>query len=163
MTPAQADRYLDEQRDSAALVGLHANEVPGSVAAMTDYFAAVAPDLAATEDSDVIYRFLHAPPVRPVLRLAVPVYRALVGHLAYSLLPDWALRRYGKPAYSPQAATRLLRTLRRCALGVPARLRWSRPRPYALRAIDRLGRAATPSIRLLPSGEGLRARPPGTE
>jgi uncharacterized protein (DUF2236 family) len=54
LTPAQADRYLDEQRDNATLVGLHADEVPGSVAAMTGYFAAIAPELAATADSDVI-------------------------------------------------------------------------------------------------------------
>jgi uncharacterized protein (DUF2236 family) len=150
LASANADRYLDEQRRTATLVGLHADEVPGSVAAMTDYFAAIRPELRGTADSDVIYRFLHGPAVPAVLRPGVPVYRVLVGHLAYSLLPDWAIRLYGRPAYPPDMAARLLRTLRRCALGVPARLRWAKPQPHALRAIDRLGRAAKPSIRLLP-------------
>jgi uncharacterized protein (DUF2236 family) len=150
LTPANADRYLDEQRRTATLVGLHADEVPGSVDAMTDYFAAIRPGLRRTADSDVIYEFLHGPPVGPVLRAGVPVYRALVGHLAYSLLPDWAIHLYGRPAYPPAVATRLLRALRRCALAVPARLRWARPQPHALRAIERLGREVTPSVRLLP-------------
>jgi uncharacterized protein (DUF2236 family) len=163
LTDAQADTYLDEQRRSATLVGLHADEIPGSVAAMLDYFAAVRPSLVRTAESDVIYQFLHRPPVAAVLRPGVPVYRGLVGHLAYSLLPGWAVEAYDRPAYRPSAATLLLRSLRTAALGVPARLRWARPEPHALRAIDRLGRAATPSVRLLPPGQpGVRARPPGT-
>ena len=35
----------------------------------------------------------------------------------------------------------MLRTFRRAALGVPTRLRWGKPEPYALDAIKRLGDA----------------------
>lgn len=152
LTDSQADRYLDEQRGAATLVGLHADEVPGSRADMAAYVASVRPELARTADSDVIHRFLHSPPLAPLLRPGVPVYRALAGHLAFSLLPDWALGVYGLPAYPRPAATALLRSLRLAALGVPRRVRWGHPRPYALRAIDRLGRAATPSPRKMPPG-----------
>lgn len=150
LTDRQADRYLDEQRRAATLVGLSADEVPGSRATMREYFAAIRPELRRTAESDVIYRFLHRPPITGPLRAGLPVYSALVGHLAYSVLPDWAIRRHGHPAYAGPAATALLRTLRAAALTVPTRIRWGKPEPYALRAIARLGPAATPSVRRLP-------------
>jgi uncharacterized protein (DUF2236 family) len=152
LTDRQADRYLDEQRQSATLVGLSAGEVPGSRAAMIEYFAGIRPELARTAESDVIYRFLHAPPVPIALRPGVPVYRALIGHLAYSLLPGWAIRLHGRPGYPGAVATLMLRTLRLGALAVPTAVRWGKPEPYALRAIERLGPAATPSVRRLPPG-----------
>ncbi len=68
LTDAQADRYLDEQRCSATLVGLRADEVPGSRAEMIRYFADIRPELAHTAESDVIYRFPHRPPVPMALR-----------------------------------------------------------------------------------------------
>ncbi|HEX4725030.1 MAG TPA: oxygenase MpaB family protein [Pseudonocardiaceae bacterium] len=151
LTDRQADRYLDEQRGSATLVGLAADEVPGSRAAMREYFAGIRPELARTPESDVIYRFLHRPPVARALRPGLPVYSALIGHLAYSVLPDWAIRLHGRPGYPAPAATTMLRTIRLAALAVPTRVRWGRPEPYALRAIERLGRAATPSVRRLPT------------
>ncbi|HEY3611394.1 MAG TPA: oxygenase MpaB family protein [Pseudonocardiaceae bacterium] len=151
LTDAQADRYLGEQRETATLVGLRADEVPGSRAEMTRYFADIRPELARTDESDVIYRFLHRPPVPVALRPGRPAYTALIGHLAYSLLPGWAQRLHGRTAYPAPAATVLLRTFRLAALGVPTRLRWGKPEPYALEAIERLGPAATPSVRRLPA------------
>jgi uncharacterized protein (DUF2236 family) len=150
LTDAQADRYLDEQRQTATLVGLHADEVPGSRAEMTDYFDAIRPELARTDESDIIYRFLRRPPVPTVLWPGLPVYTTLIAHLAYSLLPGWATRLHGRPAYPAPAATVMLRTFRLGALSVPTALRWGNPEPYALQAIKRLGRAATPSVRRLP-------------
>jgi uncharacterized protein (DUF2236 family) len=151
LTDAQADRYLDEQRQTATLVGLRADEVPGSRATMTRYFADIRPELARTDESDIIYRFLHRPPVPVALRPGRPAYTTLIGHLAYSVLPGWARRLHGRAGYPDQVATLMLRTFRRAALGVPTRLRWGKPEPYALDAIERLGRSATPSVRRLPA------------
>src|SRR5215510_3547964 len=91
-----SDLYLDEQRRSAALVGLDPAEVPGSVAEMSRYLAAMRPELARTEDADVIYRFLHRPPVSGAMALGMRVYEPVVGHLGYSLLPSWAVGLYGR-------------------------------------------------------------------
>jgi uncharacterized protein (DUF2236 family) len=150
LTDRQADRYLDEQRQTATLVGLHAADVPGSRAAMRDYFNDIRPELARTEDSDIVYRFLHRPPLRVPLLLGRPVYTGLVGHLAYSLLPPWAIELHGRAGYPRDGATMLLHTLRGIALAIPHWVRWGNPEPYALQAIARLGRSATPSVRRLP-------------
>nr|BFE83386.1 hypothetical protein GCM10020093_059870 [Planobispora longispora] len=48
LTDRQADRYLAEQRRSATYVGLHAEDVPGSLAEMDDYFARARPRLKVT-------------------------------------------------------------------------------------------------------------------
>lgn len=151
LTDAQADRYLDEQRGTATLVGLSAEDVPGSRAEMADYFAALRPRLRRTDDSDVIYRFLHHPPTPPWLRLGLPAYTALIGHLAYSLQPDWAIELHERPGYEPAGATALLRGLRSAGRTVPKWLRWGKPQPHALDAIERLGRQATPSPARLPA------------
>ncbi|HEY0806578.1 MAG TPA: hypothetical protein VGD84_16010 [Pseudonocardiaceae bacterium] len=37
-------------------------------------------------------------------------------------------------------------------LAFPTAVRWGKPETYALRAIERLGPAATPSVRRLPPG-----------
>ncbi|HWC80635.1 MAG TPA: oxygenase MpaB family protein [Pseudonocardiaceae bacterium] len=150
LTGGQADRYLDEQRQTAALVGLDADQVPGSRAEMGEYFAAVRPDLHAAADAEVIYQFLHNPPVAPLLRPGVPFYTAAIGHLAYSLLPRWAIELYGHPGYEPTGATALLRTLRLTVLRLPELLLARRGQPPIKAAIARLGPWATPSARNLP-------------
>jgi uncharacterized protein (DUF2236 family) len=150
MTNAQADRYLDEQRRTATLVGLHAEDVPGSQAQMRAYFADMRPELARTPASDIVYRFLHRPPLKFPLVLGRPVYQTLFGHLAYSLLPNWAIDLHGRDPYPREGAVALLRTLRRTAFGVPRAVRWGKPEPYAFEAIARLGSWATPSVRRLP-------------
>jgi hypothetical protein len=118
---------------------------------MTRYFADIRPELARTDESDIIYRFLHRPPVPVALLPGRPAYTTLIGHLAYSVLPGWAQRLHGRAGYPDPVATLMLRTFRRAALGVPTRLRWGKPEPYALDAIERLGRSATPSVRRLPA------------
>jgi len=150
LTDAQADRYLDEQRQTAALVGLAADEVPGSRAAMARYFRSVLPELRRTADTEVIYRFLHHPPLAWPLRPGIPVYTATIAHLAYSLLPDWAIGLYGRPAYDRDGATALLRLVRRTVLRLPELvLSGQRPTPIQA-AIQRLGPGAAPSPDRLP-------------
>ncbi|MFD7652949.1 oxygenase MpaB family protein [Actinosynnema sp. NPDC059797] len=151
LTDAQVDRYYDEQRRAAALVGLHEDEVPGSARAMADYFADVLPRLRRTEDSEVVHRFLLRPPLTGPLRLGLGAYEPLLGRLAYSLLPPWAVALHGHRPYPEQVATSLLRAIRATALLVPAPIRWSVPEGHVNAAVRRLGRAAAPSRALLPS------------
>jgi uncharacterized protein (DUF2236 family) len=152
LTNAQADRYLDEQRGSAALVGLHPDEVPGSTAQMVAYFRDIRPRLRRGEDSEVVYEFLHKPPLKGVLGMGLPVYEPVVAHLAYSLLPKWAIRLHGHDAYAADASTRMLRAIRAAALLVPSPIRWRAPNGYVPRAMRRLGVGVRPSTRLLPIG-----------
>ncbi len=159
LTAAHADRYLDEQRRSASLVGLDPDEVPGSVAEMSRYLAAMRPALRRTGDADEIYRFLHRPPVQGALSLGVRVYEPVVGHLAYSLLPRWAVALYGRRAYPGPVATAALRGVSagvRTFLRNTARVTRGEPRlgrlePHPLWAVRRMGRWATPSADRLPA------------
>jgi uncharacterized protein (DUF2236 family) len=159
LTAAHADRYFAEQRVSASLVGLDPAEVPGSVAEMSRYLASMRPALRRTEDADEIYRFLHRPPVQGALSLGVRLYEPVVGHLAYSLLPTWAVDLYGRRAYPGPVSTAALRGVSmglRTFLRNTARVMRGEPRlgklePHPLRAVRRMGRWATPSATRLPT------------
>lgn len=148
LTDRQKDRYYAEQRFAATLVGLHADEVPGSRREMEEYFAAIRPSLRRTQDSQLIYDFLHGPATSGVLRHVMPIYQVLVGHVAYSVLPDWAIDLHGHTPY--RNATLWLRLLRRTALLVPPGLRRMVPPGHIRRAIAREGRHVTPSKARLP-------------
>ncbi|SEP80973.1 Uncharacterized conserved protein, DUF2236 family [Lentzea xinjiangensis] len=148
LSDRQKDLYYAEQRFAASLVGLHPDEVPGSRREMAGYFERTRPDLRRTADSDVIYDFLHGPPVRGPLRHGLPLYRVLVGHLAYSVLPGWALELHGRAPYAH--ADRWLRIMRRAALLVPGKIRRLAPPGHLRRAIEREGRQVTPSRTKLP-------------
>jgi uncharacterized protein (DUF2236 family) len=157
LTAAHADRYLDEQRVSASLVGLDPSEVPGSVAQMSAYLAAMRPSLRRTAEADEIYRFLHRPPVGGALSLGLRVYEPLVGHLGYSLLPRWAVELYGRRAYPAPVATATLRgvsagvrTFLRNTARVMREPRLGKLEPHPLWAVRRLGKWATPSASRLP-------------
>lgn len=158
LTATHADRYLDEQRRSAALVGLDPAEVPGSVAQMRDYLLAMRPVLRRTEDTDAIYDFLHRPPVGGRLALGLSVYEPLVGHLAYSLLPGWAVTMYGRRAYPYAMSTAMMKTVSETlrALQKTVRTVVREPRlgplvPHPVLAARRLGSWAFPSARKLPA------------
>lgn len=158
LTEAHADRYLDEQRASAALVGLDPDEVPGSVESMTRYLHRLRPDLRRTRDADAIYDFLHRPPVGGLLALGVRVYEPVIGHLAYSLLPGWAVRMYGRRAYpAPVSTTTMralsgtLRALQRTARTLVREPRLGPLQPHPVLAVRRLGKWATPSAKRLPA------------
>lgn len=151
LTRAHADRYFDEQRTAAALVGLDPDEVPGSLEEMTGYLRNVYPTLRRTENTDVIYDFLHRPPVQGLLAMGVRLYEPTIGHLSYSLLPGWARRLYGRRAYPDSATTVAVRAFRRAALALPGGFRISRKlEPAPVAAVRRLGEWATPSPRRLP-------------
>ncbi|MFC5187729.1 oxygenase MpaB family protein [Actinomadura harenae] len=98
LTPAERDRYYDEQRRTATYVGLHAEDVPGGVAAMAAYFdrARAELDLRVISESRATVRFLLWPRMPRKLRLLAP-FKPLwlpVGMLAYYTLPRWARDEY---------------------------------------------------------------------
>ncbi|MFD9790011.1 oxygenase MpaB family protein [Streptomyces sp. NPDC059070] len=145
LSDAQADRYVDEQRESARLIGLDPALVPASTAQLAAYFRDVRPRLAAGADARDVDDFLRRPPVHPLL---VPL-RALVwrrvARLAYDALPAYAHELYGRPAPAPRRVTRALLLaglLLRC---LPSALRWRLPPRHILRAVERLGPGTRPS------------------
>ncbi|MGW0748532.1 oxygenase MpaB family protein [Streptomyces sp. NPDC002587] len=145
LTPAQADRYVDENRVNARLVGLDPAAVPADTAQLAAYFEEIRPELAAGPDAHAVDDFLRAPPVRPLL---VPgrnlLWRPLAG-LAYGSLPAWAHRLYGRPAPAPLAVTRRLRLTGRVLRSIPAGLRWQLPPGHILKAMRRMGPGSRPS------------------
>ncbi|MFI0469246.1 oxygenase MpaB family protein [Saccharopolyspora sp. 5N102] len=148
LTDAQLDRYFDEQRRAAALVGLDPAEVPGSTRAMAEYFEQIRPELQRTADSDLVYDFLHRPFAQWWL-LPVNLGYLPLGHLAYSVLPGWARKLHGRPAYPAPVVAAGLCGFRTTGLAVPDQLRFRYPGDHVQRAVDRLGKTAMPSIKTL--------------
>jgi uncharacterized protein (DUF2236 family) len=125
MTRAMADRYLDEQRQSATFVGLHAEDVPGSVAEMEAYLAGMRPQLRVTAEAAATVRFLMWPTMPENLRFLAPGKPGWFpfGALCYYSLPDWARRMYGTlPEVPRPAVTAALRSFRLAMNAVPERL-----------------------------------------
>lgn len=145
LSDAQADRYVDEHRESARLVGLDPERVPASRDALAAYFDAVRPQLAAGEDARTVDAFLRRPPVPPALVPARALLWGRVAALAYDTLPDYAHALYGRPASPPETATHRLVATANLLRSVPARLRWRLPPRHILKAMDRLGPEARPA------------------
>jgi uncharacterized protein (DUF2236 family) len=145
LTDAHADRYIDEHRVGARLVGLDPADVPANQAELAAYFEKVLPQLAAGPEARDVDDFLSRPPTHPLLVPARALLWRRVAHLAYAALPPYAHELYGRPAPAPSAVTRRLRvtgTVLRC---VPARLRWQLPPKHILRAMARLGPGSRPA------------------
>lgn len=125
LSDEQADRYLAEQRRSAAYVGLHEEDVPGSVAEMEEFFAGVRPRLKVTPEARSTVRFLlwpRLPHEMRHLRPGKPLYVPF-GALCYYSLPGWAREMYGVLPEVPQAmVTAALRSFRRTMNSVPERV-----------------------------------------
>ncbi|MEU9039169.1 oxygenase MpaB family protein [Streptomyces sp. NPDC048352] len=159
LTAAQADRYVDENRVNARLVGLDPAAVPAGTAALAAYFDQVRPRLAAGADARAVDDFLRAPPVPALL---VPGRNLLFGPLiglAYGSLPGWAHQLYGRPAPAPRAVTRRLRLTGRLLRSIPAGLRWQLPPGHILRAMRRLGPGSRPSAYTLRKSAAILDRP----
>jgi uncharacterized protein (DUF2236 family) len=98
LTDDDINRYYDEQRRAAALVGLEPSTVPNTIEAVSDYYRSMLPGLGLTRDSAEVAMFLTAPPLPWLLALS-PVRLAWLGlaGIAVGLLPPWARRIYGLP------------------------------------------------------------------
>ncbi|WP_433327586.1 oxygenase MpaB family protein [Spirillospora sp. CA-294931] len=143
LTGAMADRYLDEQRHTATYVGLHAEDIPGTVAEMDAYMAGMLPHLRVTEEAAATVRFLMWPNLPGNLRYLSPGKPGYFpfGALCYYSLPDWARKLYGALPEVPQpAVTAALRTFRTAMNAVPERLH---DHSFAKPTRDMLERART--------------------
>jgi uncharacterized protein (DUF2236 family) len=142
LTAGEIDRYYDEQRRSAELVGLDPGSVPGSAAEVDRYYAGIRPHLRLTRDSADAALFLAAPPLPHGLGLTpVRLVYSGVTALAIGLLPPWARRRYGLPGLPTTDATAQLsaRALRVLLATIPSGMRMS---PQRRAAIERARAAA---------------------
>ncbi|WP_440068496.1 oxygenase MpaB family protein [Streptosporangium sp. OZ121] len=144
----QADRYLAEQRRSATYVGLHAEDVPGSVAELDDYLASTRPLLRVTPEAVATVRFLMWPRLPAGLRALTPGKPAYFpfGALCYYALPGWARRMYGVlPEVPPGAVTAALRAFRLAMDTLPERVHdrafMPATREMLTRSRERLGAA----------------------
>ncbi|UUU43516.1 oxygenase MpaB family protein [Streptomyces sp. NBC_00162] len=159
LTPAQADRYVDENRVNARLVGLVPAAVPADTAQLAAYFEKIRPELAAGPDARAVDDFLRGPPVHPLL---VPgrnlLWRPLAA-LAYGTLPGWAHQLYGHPAPAPRTVTRRLRLTGRVLRSIPAGLRWQLPPGHILKAMRRMGPGSRPSPYTLRTSAAILDRP----
>jgi uncharacterized protein (DUF2236 family) len=123
VSEADLDRFVDEQRRSAALVGLDPAQVPASMAGLGAYYARIRPGLYACPEAKQALRQSYHPPM-PLslapLKLIVPPFNTL----AFATLPRWARRMYGAPgnAATDLAATAALRAARRAGAGLPGKL-----------------------------------------
>jgi uncharacterized protein (DUF2236 family) len=120
------DRYVDEMRASAELVGLDPAAVPASEAEVRDYYATIRPQLRVSKVARRNVAWGFAPPMPRWVRIgtpARPAWAATVG-LAAAMLPRWARRLYGLPGLpsTDLAATVNGRVFRRSLALLPDRV-----------------------------------------
>ena len=111
----EADRYVDEMRASAELVGLERHTVPANEAEIADYYDYVRPQLRVSKVARSNTLKFLLPPMPRWVRLGTPARPAWAGMVALGLamLPPWARRLYGLP---PVPGTDLLATANGYAL-----------------------------------------------
>ncbi|ADD41915.1 oxygenase MpaB family protein [Stackebrandtia nassauensis] len=148
LTAPEADRYVDEHRRAAALIGLNPTEVPASRSELDEYFTTVRPSLYACPEAlrGLLTSFNPPLPTRlSALKLAVPAANVL----ALSTLPRWAKHLFGafEPPGSHTLATAQLRLLRTATRPLLSR---GDPIPEARQAAHEMA-AGTFSSTLLPN------------
>ncbi|WP_017613478.1 oxygenase MpaB family protein [Nocardiopsis salina] len=126
LTPAERDRYIDEQSRTAEHVGLLRDDVPRDTASLRRYLAGARPQLRVTPEAARAVRFLLWPDVPDHLAALAPLQPLWfpIGALSYYTLPAWARHAYGTLPELPGAAaatTEGLRLLRGGLNRVPER------------------------------------------
>jgi uncharacterized protein (DUF2236 family) len=130
------DRFVDEQRKSAAIVGLDPADVPASVAELDAYYDVMRPKLRACPEAKMALRSSFNPSVPRMLtplKLVAPPFSAL----AFATLPRWARKMYGAPGnpLTDVATTATLRALYATIRGLPEQIRYT---PLVRRARQRV-------------------------
>jgi uncharacterized protein (DUF2236 family) len=135
-TPGQLDAFVDEQRRSAALVGLDPAKVPASVAELDAYYADARQRARASAEARKSLLMSFNPPV-PAALFPLKLVAPAVNTLAFAALPPWARKLYGAPGspLTDVATTTALKGLYRATRAVPLRLRYTPTVRHARRII----------------------------
>src|SRR5260221_14182554 len=117
------DAFVDEQRRSAAVVGLDPDTVPASVAELDAYYEEDRPGLYACAEAKQALRKSYNPDVRAQL-LPLKLMLPPLNTLAFASLPRWARRMYGTPGSPPTdgRATVALRMAHQSTTRIPRQL-----------------------------------------
>ena len=123
LSASHLDQFVDEQRRSAAVVGLDPADVPASMAELDAYYDRLRPSIyACTEARKALARSFVPDIPWPFtgLKLVVPPLNTL----AFSSLPRWARRMYGAPGsqMTDLSATLTLRAMRQATTRIPRQL-----------------------------------------
>jgi len=123
LSAADLDAFVDEQRRSAAVIGLDPDTVPASMAGLDAFYEETRPGIyACAEARQALRRSYHPDVPAPLLglKLVVPP----VNTLAFATLPRWARRMYGTPGspLTDAAATVALRMAHQSVTRIPRQL-----------------------------------------
>lgn len=123
ISAADLDTFVDEQRRSAAVVGLDPGTAPGSVAELDAYYEQIRPRLAACPEAMQALRRSYNPDV-PVQFLPLKLVVPALNTLAFATLPRWARKLYGTPGspLTDLAATAALVAAYQSSTRIPRRL-----------------------------------------
>ena len=123
LSAADLDVFVDEQRRSAAVVGLDPGMVPASVAELDAYYDELRPGLYACPEAKQALRKSYHPDVPAQFR-ALKVMVPPLSTLAFATLPRWARRMYGAPGspLTDLGATAALRMAHQSATRIPRQL-----------------------------------------
>lgn len=116
----EADRYVDESRRAAEVVGIPAGDAPRSVGELREYYEGIRPRIYACEEAKRgLWRMLN--PAVPRDKIALKVIAPPLTTLAFSSMPRWARRMYGFPGLptTDLSTTLTLRTLRQSSRLLP--------------------------------------------
>jgi uncharacterized protein (DUF2236 family) len=119
----ELDAFVDEQRRSAAVMGLDPATVPASVAELDAYYEAVRPGIYACAEAKQALRKSYHPDV-PAQFLALKLMLPPLNTLAFASLPRWARRMYGTPGspLTDAGATVALRMAHQSTTRIPRQL-----------------------------------------
>jgi uncharacterized protein (DUF2236 family) len=117
------DAFVDEQRRSAAVVGLDPAAVPASVAALDAYYEQIRPSIYACPEAKQALRKSYHPDV-PAEFLPLKLMVPPLNTLAFASLPRWARKMYGAPGIplTDAGATVALRLAHQSATRIPRQL-----------------------------------------
>jgi uncharacterized protein (DUF2236 family) len=123
LSAGDLDSFVDEQRRSAAVVGLDPATVPASVAELDAYYESVRHGLhACAEAKQALLKSYH--PDVPAQLLPLRLMLPPINTLAFATLPRWARRMYGTPAVplTDLGATVALRMAHQSVTRIPREL-----------------------------------------
>ncbi len=124
LSTAELDQFVDEQRRSAAVVGLDPAIVPASTAELAAYYEATRHSIYACDEARQALARSFVPDIPwpfTGLKLVVPPLNAL----AFASLPRWARRLYGVPTtpVTDLSTTITLRAMHQATSRIPRQLR----------------------------------------